>query len=104
MTNDQIIKYQDLYLKCYIAQMKKDKKDNPKLENQSPHFKGGYARANKKGGRPKIEVVDNFELTEKAQVINRMLIKGLKNFEIAELLGLTRQAVSRTKSRYQLPR
>tara|TARA_B100000780_G_scaffold118625_1_gene83243 strand:+ start:439 stop:753 length:315 start_codon:yes stop_codon:yes gene_type:complete len=104
MTEVERIKYEELYNQCWIAQCKKDKKDNPRLENLSPHFKGGYARSNKKGGRPKTKVVENFDLSEKAQVINRMMIKGLKNVEISELLGITRQAVSRTKSRYQLPR
>ena len=50
----------------------------------------------KKGGRPKA-------LTERAKMINRMLQKDMTLREIADILGITNQAVMQTKHRYGLP-
>jgi len=72
---------------------------NPKLV-PSPQAKNGQnaGKFGKLGGAPKLE------LSENAKVINRMLIKGMKVFEIAELLGKSHQAVTQVKNRYGLPR
>ena len=48
-------------------------------------------------------IVNPIPLTEKAQVVNRMMKRGFMIKEIAEMLGVPRQQISRIKLKYNLP-
>ena len=89
--------YEELYREAWVAQNKKDREDNPKLGPNTMYRDSKPAQENaKKGGRPKA-------LTERAKIINRMLQKDMTLREIADILGITNQAVMQTKHRYGLP-
>ena len=89
--------YEELYREAWIAQNKKDREDNPKLGPNTMYRDPKQAQENAlKGGRPKA-------LTERAKMINRMLQKDMTLREIADILGITNQAVMQTKHRYGLP-
>ena len=90
--------YEELYREAWIAQNKKDREDNPKLSPNVMYRDPKQAQENaKKGGRPKA-------LSDKAKMINRMLEKEMTLREIADILGVTHQAVMQVKHRYGLPR
>ena len=95
----QIDKYQDIYKKAWDRQNKIDRVANPKLV-PSPQAKNGQnaGKFGKMGGAPKLA------LSENAKVINKMLIKDMKVSEIADILGMSHQAVTQVKNRYGLPR
>lgn len=89
-------KYQDLYRKAWLKQMVLDK-DNPLVKGPSQTFK-------RESGKMPKPVVTIPPMTLKAEVINRMMHKGLHAGEIAEILGVTRQNVASFGTRFQLPR
>ena len=90
--------YEELYREAWIAQNKKDREDNPKLGPNTMYRDPKQAQENAlKGGRPKA-------LSDKAKMINRMLEKEMTLREIADILGVTPQAVMQVKHRYGLPR
>ncbi len=90
--------YEELYREAWIAQNKKDREDNPKLTPNVMYRDPKQAQENaKKGGRPKV-------MSDKAKMINRMLEKEMTLREIADILGVTHQAVMQVKHRYGLPR
>lgn len=92
--------YEDLYRKLWIKQLIEDKEKNKQLqiklglndnlpdEGQEGVFKKPLPR----------------KLTDKAAVINRMIVKGMTMREIGEILGISHQAVTQVKLRYGLPR
>ena len=89
--------YEELYREAWIAQNKKNREDNPKLGPNVMYRDPKQAQENaRKGGRPKA-------LTERAKVVNRMLEKGMTLHDVADVLGISHQAVMQTKHRYGLP-
>ena len=55
-----------------------------------------------KGGRPR-QVKSAADLPRQAFAINSMLNKGMKNYEIAEILGIAQQSVTSAARKYGLP-
>tara|TARA_R100000935_G_C2729712_1_gene121422 strand:+ start:183 stop:536 length:354 start_codon:yes stop_codon:yes gene_type:complete len=112
MTEDQIIKYQDLYLKCYIAQMKKDRQDNPRFENGSVYARNGRARSyadhgGRNTGRPRTIVramPSDIPLSPEATIANKLILRGFLLKEVADVLGISPKGMSRMKKKYDLPR
>ena len=93
-------KYEEFYHRCWAAQFKKDKKDNPRLESD---YVGAYSRGRFGVKKVPPPIVNPIPLTEKAQVVNRMMKRGFMIKEIAEMLGVPRQQISRIKLKYNLP-
>jgi len=100
--------YEDLYREAWIKQNKIDRENNKKLREPAVNYqqqringlKGGRPTQRPEGHEPK-----NIKpLTDKAAVVNRMLLKGMKVREIGEILGVSHQSVSHIKKNYGLPR
>lgn len=51
----------------------------------------------------KVEPIKEDKLPKQAMQINRMIVNGLRIGQIAEILDVTRQHVSRIKQKYDLP-
>lgn len=94
--------YEDLYREAWIKQNKIDRENNKKLREPAVNYQ--QQRINGlKGGRP-TQTKNIKPLTDKAAVVNRMLLKGMKVREIGEILGVSHQSVSHIKKNYGLPR
>jgi len=52
----------------------------------------------------KLKAVKKIKLSEKARVVNRMVIRGFNSYEISDMLGVSRQSVDQIRNRYALPR
>lgn len=100
--------YEDLYREAWIKQNKIDRENNKKLREPAVNYqqqringlKGGRPTQRPEGHEPK-----NIKpLSDKAAVVNRMLLKGMKVREIGEILGISHQSVSHMKKQYGLPR
>ena len=52
----------------------------------------------------KLKAVKKIKLSEKARVVNRMVIRGFNSYEISDMLGVSRQSVDQIRKRYALPR
>ena len=88
--------YEDLYRRAWLAQLDIDKAKNKKLQTKPVDYQ--QAKTNGlKGGRPK-------KLSDKAAVVNRMIVKGMTMRDIGDILGISHQAVMQIKQRYGLPR
>lgn len=100
--------YEDLYREAWIKQNRIDRENNKRL--QAPAVDYQQARKNGlKGGRPQqrtdVQPPKNMKpLSDKAAVVNRMLLKGMKVREIGEILGVSHQSVTHLKKNYGLPR
>lgn len=100
--------YEELYRAAWIKQNKIDRENNKKLREPAIDYQ--QARANGlKGGRPsqraEVQPPKNIKpLSDKAAVVNRMLLKGMKVREIGQILGVSHQSVSHMKKQYGLPR
>jgi len=86
-------KYEDLYKRAWLAQIEEDKKN--------PRFTGAIVKKEKpssnKGEGP-------IKMTKQAQILNRLLKKGLSLKDAGDIIGLSINSVSQIKSRYKLPR
>ena len=71
------------------------------VENRAMHKVFGTKRTNV--SQP-IDREKKLKLTQKAQMVNRMLHMDMSETQIANVLGTTRQSVSQIRSRYALPR
>lgn len=93
-------KYEDLYRERWLAQLKIDRVGNPWARETTPQQKNGArtGQFGKMGGRQKLK------LSKDAEIINRMLKQRMLMKDIAEIMGISQQAVSQTKIRYGLPR
>lgn len=96
--------YEELYREAWIKQNKIDRENNKKLREPAVDYQ--QARKNGlKGGRPsQPPEKNNKPLTDKAAVVNRMLLRGMKVREIGQILGISHQSVSHMKKNYGLPR
>ena len=112
MTEYERIKYEELYRKCWVAQMKKDKEVNPRLENASAYARNGRAALYTDGGGRHVgrartlfvEIAKNRPLTSEATIANKLILKGMLLKDVAEVIGVSPKAMSRLKKRYNLPR
>ena len=99
-------RYEELYRKAWIQQNTIDREKDKRL--REPVIDYQKARENGlKGGRPRPEGHEPKiikPLSDKAAVINRMLLKGMKLRDIGEILGVSHQSVSHIKLHYGLPR
>jgi|TARA_R110000787_G_scaffold4313_1_gene16706 hypothetical protein len=93
-------KFEDYYRECWLKQLKIDGVKNPMAREPTPQQKNGErtGQFGKMGGRQKLK------LSKDAEIINRMLNQRMLMKDIAELMGISQQAVSQTKIRYGLPR
>jgi hypothetical protein len=112
MTEYERIKYEELYRKCWVAQMKKDREVNPRLENASAYARNGRSALYTDGGgrhvgRPRtlfVALANNRPLTSEATIANKLILKGMLLKDVAEVIGVSPKAMSRLKKRYNLPR
>lgn len=93
-------KFEDYYRECWLKQLKIDRVHNPMAREATPQQRNGArtGQFGKMGGRQKLK------LSRDAEIINRMLKQGMLMREIADIMGISQQAVSQTKIRYGLPR
>ena len=88
------ISFETYYRECWLKQLVVDQKGNP-LARQDP-----LARKRNPLDRERNPVV----LTERAAIVNRMLLEGMKGKQIGNLLGCSQQSVSEIKQKYGLPK
>ena len=89
--------YSDIYRERWIRQNKIDRAMNSRL--RAPHNANvNTAQYGKLGGAPKLE------LSKKAQMVNKLMLKNMTVAEIADIVGTTHQSVSQIRNRYGLPR
>ncbi len=72
-------------------------------ENQQPSKKLLNAREHNATMGSVRNIVGSPEMTDKIRKINLMLTKKISQKDIAEILGISQNTVSKTKSRYNLP-
>jgi len=96
MTEEQRIKYENRYKELWLKQMVIDRKGNPMAREAPGHYNNG--KNGNTGGRKKMK------LSIQADIVNRLLNKRMLLREIADILGVSQQAVSDMKKRYGLPR
>ena len=96
--------YEEFYRTCWEKQVKKDRKENPRLIVNNRYTNNTVNRENgAKGGRPKKEE-NELGLTKEAEVLNRMLQRKMTLKDVAEIMGISPKAASNIKRKYDLPR
>ena len=92
-------RFEDLYRKRWLEQLKIDRVGNPMAREPTPQQKNGQrtGKFGKMGGR-------RLKLTKQAEVINQMLKKRLLMRDIADILNITMELVVATRDRFDLPR
>ena len=87
-------RFEDLYRKRWLEQLKIDRVGNPMAREPTPQQKNGQrtGKFGKMGGR-------KLKLTKQAEIINQMLMR-----DIADILGVTMAVVSEIKHKFDLPR
>tara|TARA_R110001583_G_scaffold106601_2_gene254959 strand:+ start:145 stop:459 length:315 start_codon:yes stop_codon:yes gene_type:complete len=104
MNEYERVKYEELYRQAWEQQVKKDRKENPRLIVNNRYTNNTVNRENgAKGGRPKKEE-NKLKLTKEAEVLNRMLQRKMTLKDAAEIMGLSPKAASNMKRKYDLPR
>ena len=94
MTEEQRIRYEDHYRELWLKQLLIDRKYNP----MAAEPKKRQPREAETEERKKLK------LSAQAEIINNLINKSMLFKDIANILGITQQAVSDTKKRYGLPR
>lgn len=109
MSQLQVNKYQDAYRKAWMAQNQIDARRNNMIFSTSQpkkkidHTDPEIARKNGKlGGRPRTG--NNAPLTEKAKIINNMIIHGMTRDAISSMMGESPINIKRIEARFGLPR
>ena len=104
MNEQERVKYEELYRQKWEQQIKKDKKDNPRVVTRNRYINNTANRENgAKGGRPK-KGENKLKLTKDAEVLNRMLQRKMTLGDAAEIMGISRKWASTLKNKYDLPR
>jgi len=92
--------FQDEYRDNWVEQVKLDRKNNAQLRepittrlDRKMHVENG-----KKGGAPRLQ------LTNQAEVFNRMILNGMSHEEIAFIMGVETKRVAYVVKRFKLPR
>jgi len=94
MTEEKRIAFEKYYRELWLKQLLIDRKFNPMA-----------AEPKKRQPRDaETEVRKKLKLSAQAEIINNLINKKMLFREIADILGITQQAVSDTKKRYGLPR
>ena len=109
MNQFERVKYEELYRKCWVDLLVKDKQANPKLERQNRYVANGNKgkAGGVMGGRPKqiAEVaVNKLPLTKDAEMVNRMMVRGMTLVAISEIMAVSPSTVGKIKRQFQLPR
>ena len=109
MNEFERVKYEELYRKCWVDLLVKDKQANPKLERQNRYVANGNKgkAGGSMGGRPKQieEVLPNkLPLNKDAEMVNRMIFRGMTLVDIAEILSISPRTVGKIKKQFGLPR
>jgi len=94
--------FEQAYAQCWQDQLDKEgrKKTSPNYMSDN-HLQ---AKMNgSKGGRPKTKKIKASDLPKQAAIINRMIIRGFRVGEIADMIGTSQQSVSQAKAKYNLP-
>ena len=93
-------RFEDYYRSLWLKQLKIDSVGNPLAREPTPQQKNGQrtGKFGSMGGRKKLK------LSKQAEIINRMMKQRMLMRDIADILGVTQQAVSQVKLRYGLPR
>lgn len=86
-------KYEDLYKRAWLAQIEEDKKN--------PRFTGAIVKKEKPFSN---KVEGPIKMTKQAQILNRLLKRGLSIKDAGDIMGLSLNSVSQIRSRYKLPR
>ena len=73
-------------------------------EKQAQSRENGMNGGAPKKAEPKKAEPQNLELTAKALSVNKMLLKGLTRSDIADIMGVSPNAVNELVRRYGLPR
>ena len=99
MTEEERVKYETLYKKCWIAQNIKDKGDNPRFNGgkDSSRPNVNNQQNGRLGGRP-------LKLSKEATMLNKLLLKGLSLEDAIDILDMSMQSASQIKAKYKLPR
>tara|TARA_R110000764_G_scaffold240029_2_gene341657 strand:+ start:600 stop:932 length:333 start_codon:yes stop_codon:yes gene_type:complete len=87
------ISFETYYRECWLKQLVVDQKGNP-LARHDP-----LART-----KPRSPERNPVVLTQRAAIVNRMLLEGMKGKQIGNLLGCSQQSVSEIKQKYGLPK
>ncbi len=104
MNEYERIKYEELYRQAWEQQVKKDRKENPRLVTSNRYINNAMHKENgSKGGRPRKEE-NKLKLTKDAEVLNRMLQRKMTLGDAAEIMGISRKWASTLKNKYGLPR
>lgn len=83
-------RYEEAYARLWHAQVKQEKNEAPRFRIISSQELNGD---NAKG-----------PLSKHAGLVNRMLLKGMTQADIAQITGKSQQSISQTLQRYGLPR
>ena len=94
MTEEKRIRHEEYYRELWLKQLLIDRKYNP----MAAEPKKRQPREAETEERKKLK------LSAQAEIINNLMNKSMLFREIADILGITQQAVSDTKKRYGLPR
>ena len=95
MTGEKRIAFEKYYRELWLKQLLIDRKHNPLCE---------APKTRQPRSSDDDETRKKLKLSVQAEIINRLLRKKMLGREIADILGITQQAVSDTKKRYSLPR
>ena len=92
MNRSEVVRYEELYLKCWKAQNIKDKIANPKLQLM-------MLPVQRKVVYPKSKA-----LSKEANIVNNLMNHGLTAEEIVPALSMTPVEVNQLIERFELPR
>jgi len=96
------IPFEQAYAQCWQDVVDKEGRKKPSPNYMSDNHL--QAKMNGlKGGRPKTKKIKASDLPKQAAIINRMIIRGFRVGEIADMIGTSQQSVSQAKSKYKLP-
>ena len=102
------VKYEELYRKCWVDLLVKDKQANPNLERQNRCVANGNKgkAGGVMGGRPKQveEVANKLPLNKDAEMVNRMMVRGMTLVAISEIMAVSPSTVSKIKKQFGLPK
>lgn len=104
----RVVDWQDELRMKMMASAKMSNARARKMWGGSTWDKSEQSKANgSKGGRPTWEAPPKpkpIKLSAKATTVNKLLLKDWKVVDIADVLGVSHQAISQMVQRYGLPR
>jgi len=97
MTEEYRIAYEKNYRELWLKQLLIDRKFNPMAAEPKK-------RQPRDADDADLMQRKKLKLSAQSEIINNLMNKSMLYKDIAEILGITQQAVSDTKKRYGLPR